>query len=205
MDNSLFFSDDQHASARHFNAFLLQQVEKLYSHPDRHYHVFDHIREMILIGKKVFNLTFQQYLAILFHDAVYNPRGTKNEELSAQALFNCVTQYKGPLTREDIKFYGEVAVIINDTKDHYYPTSEASRVVLDLDLERLARSLPEVEHFTNLIRQEYYFVDDETFKTGRKEFYKQFLNIEHPFSTEYGRQFWEPKAQENVNILLNRM
>ena len=205
MDTSLFFTDDQSPTARHFNAHILQYAEEAYSQPGRYYHNFDHIKEMILVGKKTFGLTFQQYLAIIFHDIVYNPRASKNEEMSVDCLFNVIKTYRGQLSHEDIRFYGEVATIIMDTKKHYYPTTDLSKVVLDLDLERLSRPLEEVKYFTNLIRQEYSFVDDKTFNDGRKEFYLQFLNTEPAFSTEYGRKLWEPKAKENINQLLNLM
>ena len=205
MSYELFFSNDQTPDARNFNAQILGYVQNFYNQPTRFYHNFDHITEMILTGKKTFHLTFKQYLAILFHDLVYNAKSSINESQSARQMFTIIAALRGPMSQEDLRFFGDVAVIINDTKDHYYPTTEESKVVLDLDLERLARPLPEVEHFSDLIRQEFSHVSDEDFEKGRKDFYQKFLLIEHPFSTEYGRQFWEPKAKENIRLMLDKM
>lgn len=205
MDNSLFFSNDQTPAERNFNAQLLSYCSFLYSEEGRFYHNFDHIKEMIIIGKEIFNLTFQQYLAILFHDSVYDAKSHINEENSIQRMFHLISSLRGPMELSDLQFFGIVAAIIKDTKGHFYPTLEASRVVLDLDLERLARPLADVQHFSNLIRQEYAHVSDEDFNRGRKEFYRKFLSIDPVFSTDYGRRVWEPKAKENVQILLNMM
>ena len=59
MDNSLFFSNEQTPVERNFNAQLLGYCNFLYSHEGRFYHNFDHITEMIILGKETFHLTFQ--------------------------------------------------------------------------------------------------------------------------------------------------
>lgn len=205
MDNSLFFSNEQTPVERNFNAQLLGYCNFLYSQEGRFYHNFDHITEMIILGKETFHLTFQQYLAILFHDIVYDAKSHINEENSIQRMFHLISSLRGPMELSDLQFFGVVAAIIKDTKGHFYPTLEASRAVLDLDLERLSRPLAEVQWFTDLIRQEYAHVSDEDFNRGRKEFYRKFLSIDPVFSTDYGRRVWEPKAKENVQILLNMM
>lgn len=205
MDNSLFFSGDQTQAARYFNAQILNYAEKVYSSEGRYYHNFDHISEMIWVGKRTFQLTYKQYIAIIFHDIVYDPKSNINEELSAKQVFDVIQSFRGGMDYEELRYFGDVAAIIRDTKSHYYPTTPESAVVLDLDLERLARPLADVENYGKLIRMEYAHIDDKTFNQGRKEFFQNFLNIEHPFSTPYGRQFWEPKAIENVNALLSKM
>ena len=197
---------DNNPANFHFNMKLLNYAATEYAEQHRFYHKFDHIADMILLGKKHFKLSPQQYLAIVFHDIVYNPKSHTNEEDSADHLlvwagFNCISLV-GFIGGEDIS---TSINIIMDTKGHYYPTCEESREVLDLDLERLARPFQETQFFGDQIRKEFSHLTNKEWIAGRKQFFQHFLSVDPIFNTDYGRTNWEPKARQNVEMTLAMM
>ena len=95
--------------------------------------------------------------------------------------------------------------IIMDTKGHFYPTCEESRIVLDLDLERLSRPLNQVQQFSEQIYKEFNFVSRDVYTQNRREFFMKMLMIDPIFSTDFGRKNWEPIVRTNLQISIKMM
>ena len=115
-------------------------------------------------------LTPEQVYAIWFHDAVYDPMSKTNEEDSADVFGKYVSTLKVfPYNMFKIR------QIIWDTKKEL-PTIEESKIVIDLDLHRLAD--PEkVTADKYLIKDEFApYMTEEEFILGRLNWVKEMLD-----------------------------
>jgi len=113
-------------------------------------------------------LTEAQILAIWFHDAIYDPQGTDNEERSAA---EAKARLAGRTTQETID---NVVTMIMDTKNHEASIPQ-SQVFLDLDLSILGSTRNSYAAYMQLIRREYKWLPYEKYKEGRKAVLEKFL------------------------------
>ena len=185
------------------NKHLLSYIQKEYDKPKRYYHNFDHIAEMLILGLKIFDINKMQYMAIAFHDIVYDTTKTDNEEKSANVMLNWqldnVDKLDEILTAREMAF---AITIIGDTKGHFIASDYDSPIVLDLDLERLSRPYPEVDEYSKLIRLEYEHVDGNVFREGRRKFFEDLLSRGSIMQTDFGRKNWEPAIRRNAALSL---
>jgi len=140
-----------------FNNNLL--LEK-YNEPHRHYHTWEHIEDLLEKAHKQGILSDDLFLAIVFHDIIYNPKNNDNEELSAELFYKHI---KNDVVRQAIL----------DTKTHK-PSNKIGEQLCLLDLSGLHgdfKSFIETEH---KIFKEYAFVDLETYKEKRIEILEGF-------------------------------
>lgn len=126
-----------------------------YDEPYRFYHNREHIETMIVNARKRNILTDELFLAIVFHDIIYNPKANDNEELSAELFCKYVQNDK-------------VKQAILDTKSHN-PTSELSKQLCDLDLGILWSDYETFIDFEHKIFKEYQWVDYKIYKEKRLE------------------------------------
>lgn len=61
---------------------LLLELTNRHLEPHRHYHALPHVAAMLAAGR-AFPLDDVQTMAVWFHDAIYDPRSSTNEEDSA--------------------------------------------------------------------------------------------------------------------------
>lgn len=135
------------------------EIER-YNETHRYWHNLDHIKNMINDAKNRNILSDDLFLAIFFHDIIYNPKANNNEELSAELLCRYVDNR-------------QIKQAILDTKTHK-PTSELSRQLRDLDLSVLWSDYETFIDFENKIFKEYQFVDYNTYKEKRLEILSYF-------------------------------
>jgi predicted metal-dependent HD superfamily phosphohydrolase len=150
------------ASAR---AMVLER----HSEPHRHYHTLRHIELMLQQLPAQHAFWRELTAATLFHDIVYNPGRTNNEELSL-GTFQSVARELAPGARLDQAL---VSAMILATKGHAFrdeATIEdaAVNVLLKADLSILWHPDRQVyEWYARGVRQEYAFVADGPFSEAR--------------------------------------
>lgn len=175
---------------------ILLELTRRYLEPHRHYHTLEHIAHMlegtaVAARSEGHALADEQILAVWFHDAVYDPRASDNEEKSA-ALAAAMLRAEG----KDESFFGRVERIVLDTK-HHVPSIALSQAVIDADLQTLALPWEGYLKIGALIRREYAFVDDAQWRQGRARFFSQWLQRERIYYTPWGRQL-ESQARSNL-------
>jgi predicted metal-dependent HD superfamily phosphohydrolase len=175
-----------------FPTGLLLELTRRYTEPHRHYHGLPHIAWMLDQARELV-LDDDQVLAIWFHDAVYDVPGHDNEERSAALAVERLSAAGLPEAR-----VRKIERIVLDTKAHV-PTSEASKLVMDLDLASLALARPEFVKNGARIRAEYADIDDATFTAGRRTFMEAFLARERIYWTDWGAAL-EDRARENLRL-----
>lgn len=198
--------DDRHPALRPllssgYPAARVRAVLALYDEPHRHYHDRTHVREMLDAAVRMEQtLSPAQALAVIFHDAVYVPGAARgvNEAMSAQLL----RVYGAGVPNETLELAYRVVI---DTADHLART-EASRLVLDLDLMRLAVDEAEFERYSRQVFAEQrplvMIADDDHawafFKRRRIAFFERLLERPEIFCVPAFRLRFEEITRANL-------
>ncbi|MET9852453.1 hypothetical protein ABZY57_05805 [Streptomyces sp. NPDC006450] len=133
-------------------------------------------------------------LAAWFHDAVYRPDRSENEERSAALAERALPE----LGIDDART-AEVARLVRLTITHDPAPGDANGELLcDADLGVLAGTAQEYAAYAAAVRAEYGFVPDEAFRAGRAAVLRQLLELPRLFRTAYGAAHWEAPARANL-------
>jgi predicted metal-dependent HD superfamily phosphohydrolase len=133
-----------------------------WSQPHRHYHTLDHLAQVLSIVDAHAALADDAEavrLAAWFHDAVYDPRATDNEERSAALAVATLAPLGVPAAR-----VAEVARLVRLTAGHAVPDGDRNGALLaDADLP-IPPAPPEAYHPQPRL---YRIVPDRAERTGR--------------------------------------
>ena len=182
-------------------AGLIEALKVRYAEPQRHYHTWAHIEALLGHFRRWeshFHRPEPVLWALYWHDAVYNPRASDNEEQSARLLER---EAAGHLPPEDIAF---AAQIIRATAGHRVPEgltgpdADDLALFLDLDLSSFALPEPAFAQMQHDIRAEFDFVPDDMFRTARKAILKDFLGRERLYLTDLAHAEWDRSARANL-------
>ncbi|MFE0653548.1 hypothetical protein ACFVZH_33795 [Streptomyces sp. NPDC059534] len=171
-----------------------------WAEPQRRYHTVDHLRavldridELADQGGEGGELELVR-LAAWFHDAVYRPDRSENEERSATLAEKALAE--AGLTPHEVT---EVARLVRLTTTHDPDTGDLNGETLcDADLAILATDPDTYGGYTAAVRDEYGFVPDDAFREGRAAVLRQLLALPSLFRTPYGAAAWEGRARENL-------
>ena len=137
-------------------------------------------------------------LAVWFHDAVYDPRRSGNEQASASLGRRYLKAAGSPPTQVD-----RIASMILDTRHHGPAASPAGALVADADLAILAAPEDEFDAYERAIREEYSHLSDAEFDRGRKQFVETFLLRPRIYQTTSFSHL-ESMARENLQRSVGR-
>lgn len=137
-------------------------------------------------------------LAVWFHDAVYDPQRSDNEEQSAALARHWLEQAEAP--QEKIE---RITGIILDTRHKEAATSPDGALVADADLAILAAPADEYDAYERAIREEYSHLGDREFAKGRRQFVETFLRRSRIYQTAAFAHL-EPLARENLQRSVGR-
>ncbi|MEV8317227.1 hypothetical protein AB0Q95_23970 [Streptomyces sp. NPDC059900] len=133
-------------------------------------------------------------LAAWFHDAVYAPDRSENEERSARLAERALAE--AGLSEPRI---AEVARLVRLTVTHDPAEGDHNGETLcDADLAILAAAPDAYAAYASAVREEYAFVPDEDFRAGRAAVLRQLLALPRLFRTPYGTAHWEGPARANL-------
>ena len=169
---------------------------KAHAEPHRAYHTLDHIAACLRHLDDVRDQTQRPdeiEMAFWFHDAVYEPFSTTNEEDSAEWAADWL-QDQGL----DKSAISRIADHILDTKSHDTPASLDGRFMLDIDLSILGTPVSIYDQFEVNVRREYRRVPRFIFRKKRKAILESFLTRERIYGTEYFHNKLDGQARENL-------
>lgn len=186
---------------------LLNELKSRHSEPQRAYHDWTHIEALLAHLKdaqeNIINIQVVTY-AIVFHDAIYDPKASDNEQRSAALLVESET----PLSAEN---QAVTKRIIEATDGHQLPSdlsgSDLSDCAhfLDMDLGILGASAERFDHYEEQIRFEYSHVAPEDYRKGRARVLTHFADRKDLYFTDWGRARFEDKARSNLERSLARL
>ncbi|WP_328299467.1 hypothetical protein OG389_17700 [Streptomyces sp. NBC_00435] len=176
-----------------------------WAEPQRKYHTTAHLADVLaridVLADEANGLAPDPAaveLAAWFHDAVYRPDRSENEERSAVLAERAL-----PELGIDDDRTAEVARLVRLTVTHDpAPGDTNGEVLCDADLAVLAGTPAAYAAYAAAVRAEYGFVPDEDFRTGRAAVLRQLLDLPRLFRTAYGAAHWEAPARANLAIEL---
>jgi predicted metal-dependent HD superfamily phosphohydrolase len=171
-----------------------------WAEPRRRYHttdhllaVLDHIDVLEAHGERAEDPAAVR-LAAWFHDAVYLPDRSENEERSARLAERALAELG-----IDPERTAEVARLVRLTVTHDPADHDTDGAVLcDADLAILASPPAAYAAYTAAVREEYAFVPDDAFRVGRAAVLRQLLDLPRLFRTPYGERAWARPARRNM-------
>ena len=180
---------------------LLAELQARYAEPQRHYHTWDHIQALLgWFGQRRAHLTDPAAveLAILFHDAVYDPARSDNEAESARLLMDADLPGLDDAVRARAVRMIE-ATARHEIRDGLDPADQGDMAeFLDMDLSILG-ARPEVfDAYEQAIRREYAFVPEPLFREARRGILERFLERERLYFSDWGRDRFEATARANL-------
>lgn len=169
-----------------------------WAEPQRKYHTTAHLADVLaridVLAPHAASGTPAVELAAWFHDAVYRPDRSENEERSAALAERAL-----PELGIDAATTAEAARLVRLTVTHDPAPGDANGEVLcDADLAVLAGTPAEYAAYAAAVRAEYGFVPDEAFRDGRAAVLRQLLALPRLFRTPYGAAHWEAPARANL-------
>ena len=187
----------------------LSAVEAAYASPPRAYHDFMHVREVlhhyadVAVGPG-WTQPVEVYLAVLYHDAIYQPGRKDNEALSARFAMEQAAQW---LPEHGIDLL-RVAELINLTARHgqFSPADFGedgfaldARHFLDCDMAILGAEPEAFDAYDRGIAEEYRgHIPGFLFRLNRKRFLKGLLARERIYLSDWFHQRYDAQARANL-------
>jgi predicted metal-dependent HD superfamily phosphohydrolase len=182
---------------------VLQHLLGAYTAPDRHYHGLPHIHHCLLEHESVRSACPESpavEAAIWFHDVVYDPPSSVNEQKSADVADQTLSGMG--MLRPQID---QVRALILDTTHQSRPRTLAGQFMVDIDLSSMGQSPERFDADGRAIRAEYHYVDDAAFARGRAALFERLRARPSIYYTDTFRDRYESKARENLARSLARL
>ncbi|MDQ2798406.1 MAG: hypothetical protein M3Y13_02040 [Armatimonadota bacterium] len=177
-----------------------------YSQPSRVYHNLGHIAHLLeTVTPFRDHLAVPDFaallLAIWFHDAVYDTKASDNEAQSAVLAVQVLQSLSVP---EQVLVTVERLILA--TKTHQAVDDDrVCQILLDTDLSILGSSSSEYDQYAQAIRQEYGWVPDDQYRSGRTQVLQHFLRRPRIYWMEPMFLSRERKARENMEREIMRL
>ena len=164
-----------------------------YQASNRHYHNLAHIEDCLAALSTIEDLSAAERNvlteAIWWHDVVYDPTRSDNEERSAELAETSVVA--------DIS--DEVGRLIRLTKTHRVDTGDRlGAILVSIDLSILGADRPHYEAYAAAIRREYAHVPDEPYRSGRSDVLRRFLAMPAIYPDAAFARTYDRRARDNI-------
>jgi predicted metal-dependent HD superfamily phosphohydrolase len=191
------------------------RVLSRYREPARRYHTAEHLAEVLQTIRSLAEpsdpgATFRldgpdDYrivsLAAWFHDAVYDPRSSTNEDDSAALAADELGAVGVEAAVVD-----EVARLVRLTAGHTVaPGDDNGALLVDADLAILGSRPARYDRYAVDVRAEYGFVDDDAYRVGRTGVLETFLGLGSIYHCELMVVRCDDSARQNLRRELDRL
>jgi predicted metal-dependent HD superfamily phosphohydrolase len=175
---------------------MFDELEQLYMGSKRYYHGITHIVNLLKLWEEHKQYLADDevvYLAIWFHDAVYEAWKSDNEEQSAEMAKKFLADINFPADRAE-----KVVNYILATKTHESNGDNDLNFFLDFDLSILGADEAIYDVYAQQIKDEYFLYPSFIYNRGRKKAMTSFLQKEHIYKTEKFKKALEAPARANI-------
>lgn len=188
---------------------MLSELEAAYATPPRAYHNFGHVQEVLHRFAEVtagpgWTQPAEVYLAVLYHDAIYEAGRRDNEVRSAELAMEQIGQFLPETGIDTLR----VAELINLTARHgqFSPSdfgddgfSLDACHFLDCDMAILGAEAAVFDAYDRGIAEEYSgHVPGFLFRLNRKRFLKGLLARERIYLSDWFHQRYDAAARANL-------
>ncbi|MFF0411714.1 hypothetical protein ACFYUY_14890 [Kitasatospora sp. NPDC004745] len=181
-----------------------RELLRRWAEPQRRYHTPEHLRAVLrhvdeLAGHAADPDAVR--LAAWFHDAVYRPDRSENEERSAALAVRALTAAGLPAAR-----VAEVERLVLLTVTHRpEPGDRDGEVLCDADLAVLGGSPGAYAAYAAAVREEYAFVPEPDFRAGRADVLRRLLALPALYRTPAALARFDAPARANLAAELDRL
>ncbi|WP_380278255.1 hypothetical protein [Kitasatospora purpeofusca] len=181
-----------------------RELLRRWSEPQRRYHTTDHLRAVLgqvdaLAGHA--DDPDAVRLAAWFHDAVYRPDRSENEERSAVLAVRALSAAGLPAARVE-----EVTRLVRLTVTHHPgPGDRDGEVLCDADLAVLGGPPQAYAAYAAAVREEYAFVPEPDFRAGRAAVLRRLLALPALYRTPTAHARFDAAARTNLAAELARL
>ena len=186
----------QQVGARSTPEPLFRQIVAAYSEPHRAYHTLAHLKDCFTKWEPARSLAHQPNaveLALYFHDVIYDPRASDNEERSAALAVHWLQC--GQVSQSLVE---AVSQLILATKHQTTSKDEDAALLVDIDLAILGSPIAEFDRYEANIRYEYSWVPEALYRARRADILEQFLARSRLFQTDFFHHQYEQQARSNL-------
>lgn len=173
-----------------------QEIAAAYSEEQRFYHTLDHLehlRNVLTPWSDQFNDWDTQLFVLFYHDIVYRPDRSDNEDQSAVIAISRMKSLG--VSSEKIQ---ACAKRIRETKAHLFSENPDTNYFLDADLSILGGDWNTYRNYAEQVRKEYRIYPDSLYFPGRKKVLEHFLEMPFIFKTLEFREILEEQARQNL-------
>lgn len=174
-----------------------------YRQPHRHYHTPRHIADCLVHFDAVRESADQPHaleLAIWFHDAVYEPYRSDNEQASADWAVRFLRANGSPAA-----LAGRVHALVLATRHDAIAGDRDTAILIDIDLSILGSDPDAYEAYRQAIRREYRWVPAPLFRRNRRALLESFVRRERIFLTGHFHASREGRARANIERELGQL
>lgn len=172
------------------------KLVEAYSEPHRYYHTLEHLGEMFRVVGRLAGVIADPpavQLAVWYHDIVYDPTASDNEERSADWADRDLTAFGVPdATRAAVR-----QLILTTKHTAEVPDLPDAAAFLDADLAILGAAEARYARYAADIRKEYEWVPEDQYRAGRAAVLDGFLSRERIYRTAVMFEEGEAAARRN--------
>lgn len=172
------------------------QLLNCYVEPQRHYHTLQHLQECLAHFEHARTAAAHPHeveMALWFHDAIYEVRGSDNEQRSADWARDVLRGAGVAAEAVD-----RVHALILATRHTAVPSGQDEQLLIDIDLSILGAEAERFGEYEDQIRREYAFVPGWLFKRKRRAILASFLDRPRLYSTTLFHDALEQRARSNL-------
>jgi len=179
------------------------QLLRRWSEPWRRYHTLRHLDAVLTVLDELADAgaagnADTARLAAWFHDAVYAPERSENEERSARLAERVLPELGLPAAA-----VAGTARLVRLTAAHDPAPGDADGALLcDADLAVLGGPAAAYAAYASAVRAEYGFVPDPEFRTGRAAVLRQLLALPRLYRTPAAAAAYGVRARANLEAEL---
>jgi predicted metal-dependent HD superfamily phosphohydrolase len=177
-------------------ASTFAQLTAAYAEPGRAYHTAEHIRDCLAELDLTRNLAQhpdEVEAALWFHDAVYLPGASDNEDQSAELARTAFSMGAVPQEVAD-----RTAALVLATRHAGVPSAPDEQLICDIDLSIFGREPAVFDEFERRIRREYAWVPQPMYRRERSAVLSGFLRRRSVYQTHQFRLRYEASARANL-------
>lgn len=186
------------------SAPLFARVLAGWNEPQRAYHTTQHLLESLTLldeWSSAQDWPVAVALALFFHDLVYDPRRSDNEEMSARLAQQMLAQMQAAPQQVQA-----ITALIDVTRHAATPRTADEKLIVDIDLAILGAAPPRYAQYQAQVRQEYAHVPEALFLRGRLAVLQAFLRAGNGlYHTARGRSAFAAAAARNLTAEVQQL
>jgi predicted metal-dependent HD superfamily phosphohydrolase len=182
--------------ARTDDSVLRDELLEAWNEPQRHYHTLRHLRDCLALFEGMGDSVEHPHeveVALWFHDAIYDPRASDNEQRSADWASRVLAE-----AGVDPAACDRVHALVMATRHAVEPSGVDESLLVDIDLSILGAERERFDEYEVEVREEYAWVPGPVFRHKRRQILEEFMARPRIYSTPDFVERFEASARINL-------